>query len=374
MSSVNEQLRDADIGHQVDLQQYANGVVQRMLALLNRVDSDLFAQLMAALERLPAESFTVERLQQLLASVRALNAQAYAALYGELQDELQALAVYEAGYQFSLFKSAIPVEAQVVLQIDIATVSAEQVYAAAMSRPFRGRLLSEWASSIANDRMARIRDAVRIGYVENQGISEIVKRVRGTRAKGYSDGIIEIDRRHAEAVVRTAISHTAAFTRNRFLDVNRDLIKAVVWTSTLDSRTSEGCRIRDGLQYTPGEHKPIGHTVPWLSGPGQLHWNCRSTSLPVTKSWAELGGADIGEFNPATRASMDGQVPAETTFAEWIKKQSAARQDEILGPTRGKLMRDGKLTLDRFYNERGRYLTLAQLRERNAAAFAAAGL
>lgn len=372
MSSVNEQLRDADIGHQVDMQQYANGVVRKMLALLNRVDADLFAQLSAALERLPAESFTVERLQQLLVSVRELNAQAYRALYQELGDELSDLVEYEAGYQLELFRSVIP--AQIIAQVDVATVSAEQVYAAAMARPFQGRLLAEWAQSIEADRMARIRDAVRMGYVEQQTVSQIVQRIRGTRARGYSDGIVEIDRRHAEAVVRTAISHTAAFTRNRFLEANGDIIKAVVWTSTLDSRTSEGCRLRDGLQYTPGEHKPIGHKVPWLSGPGALHWNCRSTSVPVTKSWAELGGVDIGEFNPATRASMDGQVPAETTFAEWIKKQPAGRQDEILGPTRGKLMRDGKLTLDRFYNEKGRALTLEEMRKRDAAAFAAAGL
>lgn len=372
MPSVNEQLRDADIGHQVDLHQYANGVVQKMLALLNRVDSDLFAQLSAALERLPAESFTVERLEQLLASVRALNAQAYATVADELGAELRGLANYEAGYQYSLFRTAIP--AQVVLQLDIATVAMEQVYAAAMARPFQGRLMKEWASTIEAGRMARIRDAVRIGYVENQPISEIVKRVRGTKAKGYSDGIIEIDRRHAEAVVRTAISHTAAFTRDRFLKANNDLIKAVVWTSTLDSRTSEGCRLRDGLKYTPDEHKPVGHKVPWLAGPGQLHWNCRSTSVPVTKSWAELGGVDIGEFNPATRASMDGQVPAETTYADWLKKQSAGRQDEILGPTRGKLLREGGLTLDRFYNEKGKHLTLDELRKRDSAAFEAAGL
>lgn len=372
MPSVNEKLLDADIGHQVDLQQYANGVVQKMLALLNRTDADLFSQLTDALERMSPESFTVQRLEQLLASVRELNASVYRMLYDELDDELAQLALYEAGFQDALFRSVIP--AQVVLQVGIAKVSAEQVYSAAMSRPFQGRLLKEWASSIEAGRMARIRDAVRMGHVENESISEIVKRVRGTKAKGYSDGIIEIDRRHAEAVVRTAISHTAAFTRNRFMDANKDLIKAVVWTSTLDSRTSEPCRLRDGLKYTPEGHKPIGHKVPWLSGPGQLHWNCRSTSVPVTKSWAELGGVDIGEFNPMTRAAMDGVVPAETTFADWIKKQSAARQDEVLGPTRGKLMRDGKLTLDRFYNERGRYLTLDELRRRDAAAFEKAGL
>jgi SPP1 gp7 family putative phage head morphogenesis protein len=343
-----------------------------MIAMLNRTESDLFAQLVVALEKMPPESFTVKRLEQLLASVRDLNSQAYAAVSDELHSELADLAQYEAGYQYQLFQSTIP--AQIVAQVDIATVSAEQMYAAAMARPFQGRLMKEWASTIEEGRMARIRDAVRIGYVENQPIGDIVKRIRGTRAKGYSDGIIEIDRRHAEAVVRTAISHTAAFTRNRFLQANNDLIKAVVWTSTLDNRTSDMCRIRDGLKYTPDDHKPIGHNVPWLSGPGQLHWNCRSTSVPVTKSWGELGGVDIGEFNAETRASMDGQVPGDTTYADWIKKQPAGRQDEILGPTRGKLMRDGKLTLDRFYNEKGKYLTLDELRKRDAAAFEAAGL
>jgi len=738
MASVNENLRDADISHQVDLQHYANGIVRKMIALLNRTDSDLFAQLTVALEKMPPESFNVKRLEQLLTSVRDLNTQAYAALSDELHTELADLAEYESGYQAQLFRSVIP--AQIVAQVDIATVAAEQVYAAAMARPFQGRLLKEWSSTIDENRMARIRDAVRIGYVENQSVSEIVKRVRGTKAKGYSDGIIEIDRRNAEAVVRTAINHTAAFTRNRFLQANNDLIKAVVWTSTLDSRTSEGCRLRDGLKYTPDEHKPIGHKVPWLAGPGALHWNCfpagtlvtssspiravmkrwfdgdliiintaggrlvsctpnhpilttrgwvaaeqidrldqvvcdggsqwvacgdddsddmpariedvteaflassgmvsmevpvsapyfhgdgagsdvavvgadrgllvaretsstkhldqlglvsgdsltavpvarfgafgallnasfaagrrlvrrsremlnllrsrvshacelllrpiprfnaggfqvpqydagsgvevlgdasdacttaeqlkqlilrkrlqygrdtiavrsenprddflrnsealgdggcafagfessdnrlgikavdvpshdhatkfedggdsgrteaklaadiiagaagvvflddvvsvsrctfsghvynletelgaytangiishncRSTSVPVTKSWGELGGVDIGEFNPETRASMDGQVPADTSYADWIKKQPAGRQDEILGATRGKLMRDGQLTLDRFYNERGKYLTLDELRKRDAAAFERVGL
>jgi hypothetical protein len=370
--SVNAQLRDADISHQVDLQHYSNSVVRRMIATLNRADSDLFASLVSALEQMPPESFTVERLQQLLYSVRSLNAQAYAQVSGELATEMRDLVEYEAGFQHKLFTSVIP--PQIVANVDIATVAVEQVYAAAMARPFQGRLLSEWASSIEADKMARIRDAVRMGYVQNETVSQIVQRLRGTRAKGYSDGIIEIDRRNAESVVRTAVSHTAGFTRNRFLKANSSLIKAVVWTSTLDSRTSPMCRIRDGLQYTPEQHLPIGHKIPWGAGPGALHWCCRSTSVPITKSWADLGGNDIGEFNPVDRASMDGAVPANTTYAEWLGKQSAARQDEILGPTRGKLLRSGNLTLDRFYNEKGRALTLDELRARDASAFAKAGL
>ena len=258
--TANEVLLDRTIGHQVDLQHYANGVVQRLIATLNRTDADLFAQLTQALERLPAESFTVERLESMLSSVRMLNAHAYQIIDRELTTELRALTAYEAGFQASLFEAAIP--AQILANVGLAQVVPELVYAAALARPFQGRLLREWAQSIEADRMARIRDAVRMGYVEQQTTSQIVQRVRGTRAKGYSDGIIEIDRRNAEAVVRTALSHTAAFTRDRFFGSNSDLIKAVQWVSTLDTRTSALCRVRDGLKYTTDAHKPIGHSVP----------------------------------------------------------------------------------------------------------------
>jgi hypothetical protein len=101
--------------------------------------------------------------------------------------------------------------------------------------------------------------------------------------------------------------------------------------------------------------------------------NCRSSSVPVVKSWKELG-IDIDDATPSTRASLDGQVPAEQTYGEWIKKQSAARQDQVLGPTRGALLRNGGVAVDMFYTDRGRFLTLKELAERNERAFAKAGV
>lgn len=366
---VNQELSDAATSHAVDLAGYSNGVVRRIIALLNRTDARLFYELTNALENMG--TFSVQRLESLLISVRQLNAQAHQAIGEELTAEMRKLVEYEAGYQLSLFQSTIP--AQVVASVGVAAVNIEQVYAAAMARPFQGRLLREWTESIEAGRMTRIRDTVRQGFIEQQTIDQIVRKVRGTKARGYSDGIIEIDRRGAEAVVRTAISHTAGFTRDRFYDANTDLIKAVQWVSTLDTRTSEPCRIRDNLRYQPVDHKPIGHAIPWLGGPGRLHWNCRSSSVPITKSWKDLG-VNIDEFSPSTRASMSGQVPAEQSYGDWLKKQSAARQTQILGETRAALMRDGGLTLDKFYNDKGVYLDLDDLRARDAAAFARAGL
>lgn len=371
MPTANERLLDASISHAIDLQRYSNGVVRRIIALLNRVDADLFAQLTDALSQMPAESFSVSRLESLLASVREMNRETYRQIEEALTEELRDFAAYEAQHQQRLLQATVP--AAVQAHVGVAAVNSKQVYAAAMARPFQGRLLREWAGNIEAGRMTRIRDAVRMGYIEGQTTDQIIRRLRGTKAKGFADGIIEIDRRHAAAVVQTALSHVAGFTRNRFYEENTGLIKAVEWVSTLDNRTSDQCRIRDKKQYHPVTHKPMGHSVPWAAGPGALHWNCRSTSVPITFSWRELG-IEVDEINPSTRASMDGQVPAETTYSEWLQRQSARRQDEILGATRGKLLRDGGLRLDGFYNDRGKWLTLDELRQRDTAAFERAGL
>ena len=117
---------------------------------------------------------------------------------------------------------------------------------------------------------------------------------------------------------------------------------------------------RDGRQYTCDAHSPIGHSLSWLGGPGQAHWNCRSSSTPVLKSWKELG-LDMNEMPEGTRASMDGQVAANLRYGDWFGKQSAARQDQIVGVTRGRMFRAGEMLFDQFSNNKGRLLTLKEL-------------
>jgi SPP1 gp7 family putative phage head morphogenesis protein len=355
MASVNESLQTAAIDHSHDLIRYQNQVVYKVIALLNRTDKDLFEKLESALLRLPPGAFTVDRLESLLSSVREINAAAYQKIRLELQAELADLVGYELGYQQQLFQNQLPVTLQV------ATVPVAQVVSATVSRPFQGRILSEWMAGLEADKAAKIRDAVRIGYVEGQPIADIVRRIKGTKARQYQDGIIEITRRNAETVVRTAISHTANHTRQKFAEANSDLVKGVKWVSTLDARTSEICQARDGEVF------PIN------SGPRPpAHPNCRSTTSYVLKSFRELG-VDLPEFSESTRASLDGQVPAKLTYGEWLKSKPAAFQDEVLGKSKGKLFRSG-MQIDRFVNRAGDVLTLDELRKKDAAMFAKAGI
>ena len=111
--------------------------------------------------------------------------------------------------------------------------------------------------------------------------------------------------------------------------------------------------------------EPLDDGPPWLEGPGKLHWGCRSTSVPVLKSWKDLG-IDAPEVPDTTRASMDGQVPADTTLEEWLKKQSQARQDTVLGAGKAQLWRDGKITFRDLLDQSGRPLTTEQLRRKAA--------
>ncbi|MDH4581384.1 hypothetical protein E8F20_05775 [Pseudomonas sp. BN415] len=360
MATINEKLADAEVAHAISLQRFSNGVVRRMIALLNRVDNDLFAQLMAAIERMPPGAFTVQRLDQLLQSVQALNAQAYATLRRELEAEMQAYVEYEAHYQYQLLTTVIPQPVQAVIPIN--TVNAQQVYAAAMARPFQGKLLSEFTRDMEAARMTRVRDAIRIGFVEGETVDQMIRRIRGTRTGGYADGLLEIDRRGAEAIVRTAVNHLSNFTRQAFYAANDDLIEEWQFLATLDGRTTITCASLSGKTF------PIGQ------GPmPPRHINCRSTSTPVIKSWEELG-LTKEEIGKGTQASMDGYVADDISYSDWLRNKPAAFQDEVLGVTRGKLFRDGKVNIDKFTNDKGNVYTLEQLRKRDADLFERVGI
>jgi hypothetical protein len=61
-------------------------------------------------------------------------------------------------------------------------------------------------------------------------------------------------------------------------------------------------------------------------------------------------------------------------MGEWLKKQAAAASGRDPRAYAWRLLRSGGLTVDQFANNKGAWLTLDQLREKNAAAFRRAGL
>lgn len=368
MATANETLHDEAVNYAIQLHRYSNGQVRKIIALLNRADAQLMAELDASIAR-NAPQATIDHIDAVLSQVRAINAEAYRQVGLTLTAHLAEFTAYTVGKELGIIRLALPGGAQAV--VNLQGVSATQVQAAAMARPFQGRLLREWLNDLEAARAAKIRDAVRIGIVNGDTTEKIVRTIRGTRANSYADGLLERPRQDLETIVRSAISHTAGYAREQVVQANADIIKASRWVSTLDNKTTQQCRVRDGHTYSVEKHKPLDGGPPWGAGPGQLHFNCRSVSVPVLKSWRELG---LKDASPATRASMDGQVPAEMNYAEWLAKQPMGRVEEILGPIRARLYRKGGLKLEQFSNDKGALYTLDELRKLDAAAFAKAGL
>lgn len=346
--AVSDDILDALTAHEIGLQRLSNATVRKILALLGRSDTRIAERLL----REDISDLSRARQEALLDDIRRIVASAYGDGTGQLQIDLRRLAAYEGQYQLDMFRHVVPVH------LDFIAPSAEQLWAAVNSRPFHGKLLKDWFAELESGAFLRLRNTIRAAIVEGRTIDQVVREVRGTRAQGYADGILQVNRRAAEATVRTAISHTANAARDRLYQANEGLVKSVQWVSVLDGRTSPVCRARDGMVY------------PVNKGPRPpAHPNCRSATIPVLKSLREMG---IDRDLPAsTRASMNGQVAGDLTYDAWLRKQPRAFQDEVMGKAKADLFRAG-LTQDRFVSRAGLEYTLDELKSREAETWARA--
>lgn len=348
MPTANEALFDAAVRHQIYLQRLATSTVREILKTLTRAENDILAKL----AREDLTTFSQTRLRGMLAELRKLNKEAYQVLNDRLGKELTGIADYESDFQARLIEKALPIE------ITMIRPAIENLASIITSKPLGGRFIVDEVRDLDRQTAKRIEQALRIGVLEGETNAEIIRRIRGTRALNYKDGIIQRSRDDVERLVRTAITHTTARARDELYTQNSNVVKAWRFVATLDARTSTICISLDGSVHDIG----TGPMPP-------RHPNCRSTSAPVLKSWKEMG-IDIDDAPEGTRASLDGQVPETLTYQQWLKKQPREFVEDVLGKTKAKLFIDGNLPVQRFFDFKGEELTLAELRSKESKLFA----
>ncbi len=113
--------------------------------------------------------------------------------------------------------------------------------------------------------------------------------------------------------------------------------------------------------------------------------NCRSTTVPILRApYDKLSKGAQQRARPPTledgelkRGKIES-VSAKTTYYSWLKNQPASVQNSIVGPTRGKLLRNGGISAERFAElQLGRNfkpITLAEMREIEPVAFSRANI
>lgn len=330
--ALSDDILDATIRHSIYLERHKASVIRRIIGIIGDVNDDLISQIIKA----KVDRLTRRQVDQLLVNLGRAVKQGYSPVIEVLDEEIRQLSGQEARFQQRMLENTVPI------QITFDVPADEQIYAAAVARPFEGRLLKEWYQGLPDGAFRRIRDTIRMGYVEGKTTDQIVQDIRGTRDRA---GVIEQSKRGAEAAVRTALAHTANVAKEEVYKKNRSKIKGVEWVSTLDGRTSAICRGFDGKVFPVDE----GPRPP-------AHVNCRSTTIPLIKSARNFGG----KLKGGTRASMNGQVSNELNYDQWLRRQPIEFQNDVLGKKKAELFRAG-LTMDRFIDRDGAELTLKQI-------------
>jgi SPP1 gp7 family putative phage head morphogenesis protein len=349
--TANEELLDRVIRHQVYLERFKGTELKRLIKVLDELDKDLTAQLADS----DPETWKGRRLEAQVRKVEEISDEAVKRYDAELTGTLEELAVYEGAWGASAVAGAMGAEILVKVGMDIITPDPNLLRAAVSSRPLQGRLLKDWVADMGAARRGRLAAAIRMAAIENQTIQQLIQRIRGTRAHDFKDGILDISRRGAEGIARTAIQHISNEARRMSYEQNKAVINEIQWVSTLDGRTTPFCRAMDGKRF------------PLDKGPRPpAHINCRSTTIPVLISWEEIG-IEAGEISEGTRASMNGQVPDTLDYDGWLRKQPTEFQDDVLGKGKAELFRNG-LKMDRFVDLKTQHaFTMAELMEREPA-------
>jgi len=387
---------DSSLRHELTVSRLVTGIVQSRIMPayfdLSKAVKTALADYEPTMNR---KDFDVLRRQVSLMVAEKMNA-----MWEGTTNDLFDLAKYESSHVVGELSGATSVSEAAITK----AVNAPMVLAGAVSQVGTWR---EYIAGATNSTQARIIDnTIRAGYESGATVQEMTKRLVGTKANGYLDGLItNTGAREAESLVRTGANHYANKARDVAAQANADLIQGRIFLATFDNRTTLTCRHFGQLQKIYALDDPATPKPP-------LHFNCRSvlTLVPIgfdpfAGTKASVGGQDGQAAEDAFNKKSDrldtrrdkaaeqraqgkdakdvpskvtytgrkdsaifkaGQIDAKTSMDKWMRSQPDWFIESSLGKTRAKLFKEGGLSIDKFTDMNGRPLTLKEMKALDA--------
>ncbi|MCT8582908.1 minor capsid protein [Glaesserella parasuis] len=310
---------------------------QQVMKQLSKTQRELLNRLAAA----GVDALPKKQLDTLLKELKQEVAKVYQEMTAYTQDELSGFFTAETQHIHQLYNDEVGFDF-------FNQVPEYKQKANKTATIIAGSPLEDWWAKQGNDFAFKFEGIIRQGLLDGQQTSQIITDVKH---------LMNTSRRHAETLVITAVAKVADKAHQALRDENLDILAGEKHLSTLDTRTSTVCQLRDGLMWDL-DKKPIDHDVPYQRPP--LHPRCRSILQLVTKSWKELG-IDAEEMPSSTRASQDSPVSEQINYENWLKSKSPEQQDQVLGKGKAGLWRRGVITFADMLDQSGRPLTLKDL-------------
>tara|TARA_R110000772_G_scaffold237160_1_gene349077 strand:+ start:36 stop:1106 length:1071 start_codon:yes stop_codon:yes gene_type:complete len=354
--NTNEKILDKITGYAVDIQRYEATVQRKIVRQLKALETQLINELKdAKVITAVAQQTKQKRLKSLLKKTREAISVAYKDISADQ------LVILKEVVELSELQTVSAINTSIKADIVSPSLSTTSINRIASDTLIEGAPTKQWWSRRSSQFQSKFEDTVRMGMLQGLTTDQVISSLVGTKVNRFKDGALFSQYRGADALVRSSIQTVANTSRLDTYQNNADIIKGIEWSSTFDNRTSEICMALDGLQWDMN-YQPIGHNKAFVGS--TAHWNCRSTQVPITKSWEELGSKVKVEVPVSTRASMDGQVSGGKNYEQWLKGKSKAFQVEVLGVEKQKLWKAGKIGFSDLVNQRSNPLTLQEIKNK----------
>lgn len=326
----NKRLYDIATRQQV----YIEGVKVQYAREFNFVLAELRVELNRLLSRVKyktLDGLTKAELNKFVVTLRASQSKIYNAYTQQILNQLKAfmvadLEINRRAYVSSQLEESAPIpsdeEAVKYLQEEnnqtnffplfgLASITGnnDRLWSAVTNAPIpaNGLYLLPFVKTFTTSAQASVENTIRKAWANGWTVEETLRELTGEDSKQGTSSQLQRIGVQANAVVATAVQHTAAV-------VGAGVISALfgwyMWHSVMDGKTTEICISRNRKRYRFGQ----GPIPP-------AHIRCRSHIAPI------VGMDDI----------------AAETFYTWAVRQPADVQDDILGEDAADEMRSGKL-------------------------------
>jgi len=361
--------------HAINLNRYETGVAKKLMITYNRILVDATKELQSMSSEAYSSSYRAKRLRQIIGSLKtSLNGWAGDASKFMTKD-LDELAKIESEFALAQLLQEIPEADGLIRELEISPQFAKAVVTkdptelnlvtteagdsltgkgvykltAKQGTPMvlpNGDTVEKAFRGIANTSAQKFRMTVQTGMLTGLSTDKIVRQIIGTQDKfnfegmefgrgqkasaraialaGGKDGT-RLANNQIMTLVRTSVNQVSNTASQETYKANSEVTKKYRYVATLDSNTTLLCASKDGklFDYEEGPMPP-------------LHFNCRSTTVPVIdwdgleKDYGIVAPDKIEGVGEARRQSKDGLVPATEKYGDWLYSKRVKEGRKVL--------------------------------------------
>ena len=339
---IVERIMDDIINHSFELQRVSNGLSKKLKREFNTLTKKLegissdydFSRTLPRAKRQAMRG-------KLLARAKKAIKESHKALEIESFNQVVRVGNFETNFATGSINKHVTGKGTIAFAGN--SIPKKRISTIAKGLIIKGAPQAKWWARQSTSLQNKFSDMINDAWLNNQDIATVSQRIRGTSAANFKDGLMAIPKNQADALARTSIASISNQVREETYLANQDVIKGAQFLAVLDSQTSEICTALNGDKWIMegGGWRNIEGGHDYRSPP--LHFNCRSTMIPLLKEPRELAKDKLAQVPKKKRETL-GEIigpkvchsPCKYQDADlWLQDQPVAKQKDILGARYG---------------------------------------